>query len=119
MNNLNHLLIFKKSSTNPVRLRGINDKKLTWLKILLVIRLVRINDNPPPRGLINLWELLWFGMSGIIFLKGLIINLVNDQLKIKLESSIINIFKIRISLNLNLETIYIYIYLNNRFLYGR
>ena len=86
MTNLNHLLIFKKSSVNPVKLKGIKDKKLTWLKILLVIRLVSKKDNPPPRGFIKLWELLWFGISGIIFLNGLIKNLVNVQLKKKISN---------------------------------
>ena len=80
----------------------IKDKKLTWLKILLVIRLVRINDNPPPLGLVKVWELLWFGISGIIVLNGLMNNLVNNQLKIKLINIIKYIFKIKISLDLRI-----------------
>ncbi len=99
MTNLNFLLILKKSSAKPVKLKGIRDKKLTWLKILLVIRLVSKKDNPPPRGFIKLCELLWFGISGIIFLNGLIENLVNVQLKIKLVINIRAIFKINLLRN--------------------
>ena len=98
INSLENLLRLKKSSINPVRLKGIKKRKLTWLKILLVTRLVRIKDNPPPLGLTILWELLSFGMSGINFLKGSVINLVNNQLKKKLTINIKIIFKINDSL---------------------
>ena len=86
--------MFKKSSINPVMLKGIKNKKFAWLNILLVIKLAIIKDNPPPLGLIILCELLWFGISGIITLKGFIINLVINQLKIKLQIRIKEIFKI-------------------------
>ena len=76
-------------------LKGIKNKKFSWLNILLVIKLEIIKDNPPPLGLIMLCALLLLGMSGIIFIKGLINNLLNDQLKIKLEIRIKNIFKIK------------------------
>ena len=75
-------------------LKGIKNKKFSWLNILLVIKLEIIKDNPPPLGLIILCELLWLGISGIIILKGFIINLVVNQLKIKLQIKIKEIFKI-------------------------
>ena len=54
----------------------------------------KINDKPPPLGFIILWELLSLGISGINFLKGLINNLVKDQLKMKLKNIMRGIFKI-------------------------
>ena len=52
--NLNHLLIFKKSSARPTKHKGNKNKKLTSSKILLAIKLVRINAKPPPLALIIL-----------------------------------------------------------------
>ena len=75
-------------------LKGIKNKKFSWVNILLVIKLEIIKDNPPPLGLIILWELLVLGMSGINFLKGLIKNFVNEKLKIKFKIRIREIFKI-------------------------
>ena len=86
--------MFKKSSKKPTMDRGNKNKKLTWLKILLNNRLERMKANPPPLGLTSLCELLWLGISGIIFLKGLIKNLVNIQLNKILKNRIKNIFKI-------------------------
>ena len=83
-----------KSSINPAKDKGNKNKKLIWSKIELVMKLVRINVNPPPLGLIFLWELLWLGISGIIFLKGLIKKMVNNQLNSVLKIRIKEIFKI-------------------------
>ena len=93
-NNLENLLILKKSSINPVRLKGSKKTKLTWSKILLTIMLAKINDKPPPLGFMTLWELLSLGISGINFLKGLMNNLVKNQLKMKLENITRVIFKV-------------------------
>ena len=93
-NSLENLLIFKKSSINPVRLKGSKKTKFTWSKILLTKMLAKINDKPPPLGFITLWELLSLGISGINFLKGLMNNLVKNQLKMKLENITRVIFKV-------------------------
>ncbi len=61
---------------------------------MLTIKFAKINDNPPPLGFMNLWELLSLGISGINFLKGLMNNLVKNQLKMKLKNINRGIFKV-------------------------
>ena len=83
-----------KSSIKPIRERGKSNEKLFCPKINEEIKLEDTNANPPPLGFNKECELLSFGISGIIFVKGFIINLVKYQLRRELIKKIKTISKI-------------------------
>ena len=88
------LLTLKKSSKILIKDKGSRKTKLFWLKTIANKKFIEIKEIPPPLGFIWLWALLWFGKSGISFVKGFINNLVNNQLSEALIKRIKNIFKI-------------------------